>query len=263
MTATPPRPETVTRLTDIVVDSAQARLGTTGTNLADDFVSRVNQALGIPIEITPQASADSTVNVGTASYTLPSGIRVGIYDGSSLLTLAAGVISFTAGTISTGSNATFSLPNLAAGQYVRALIAFRKDLLALAVTFGSPNSSIASSGMPTPGDGYSPVAILELHSTLGGPGAFDAIAASNIVYILNSLQSRGSPKLEQQTVTGSAQSLFTLATISIPENRLKLRVSVNGVRQFYPEDFGIPTDNQVSFTNAQPVNAEVSFEISN
>jgi len=258
-----PRPESVTRLTDIVVDKVLSRLATSGSSLADDFVTRVNQALGSPVEITPNTPASSVLNVGVSTYTLPSGARIGIYGDSSLLALSVGTIDFASGTISTGSNASFSLPNPAAGQYLRALIHFSKDLLALSVTFGTPDASLAAAGYPPALAGYSPLVLLELHSTAGGIGSFDAIAAGNIIYLVGSLSSAKGPVLEQQTVSGSPQTLFTLTTIVAPANRLKLKVSVNGVEQFYPEDFSVPSNTTVSFTNAQPINAEVSFEVLN
>lgn len=255
-----PRNESLARLTDIVVDKILDRLGTSGVGLADDFVQRVNQALGQPLEVKAQSPASSSVTIGATEYTLPSGARLGLLNENTQLQVSAGTISFSLGTISTGTNSSFTLINIPTGQYARALIQFKADSSAINVTYGSPASSLISATYPSVLDGYLPVCLVELHSSVGGTGVVDVITQSNLVYLLGSPRIPA-PKQESQTVTASSQTLFTLSTITIPQNRLRLKVWQNGLQLFYTTHFSVPADNQVILVEAAPKNAVMTFEI--
>lgn len=261
-----PRQETLARLTDIVADKVLARLGTSGTGLADDLADRLHQALGFKLEVYPLTAA--SLNVGPAVYTRPDGTRSALLRDGAISSLAAGTIDFASGAISTGSNATFaaSRPNMVAGNYVRALVQYNPGTNAVNVSFGSQNASLAASGVPAVLDNYIPLCVVELHSTAGGIGSFDAITRSMLVYIQDGSSATGGssgrgPERESQTVVAATQAVFTLASVTIPQNRDRLRVEVNGVRSYRTTDFTVDSDTQVTFLEAVPTNADVSFEV--
>jgi hypothetical protein len=88
---------------------------------------------------------------------------------------------------------------------------------------------------------------------------FDDIFRSNIRVIKDTLDPDAAPVRELQEVTGSPQSVFTLTAITIPTNRDRLFVYVNGVRQ--TDQYVVNSDTEVQFATAIPVTAKVLFEV--
>lgn len=260
---TSPRNETLNRLTDIVADKVFRRLGTSGTGLADDWADRIEAALGFLLEVTPQTTPSTLLSIGAAVYTRPDGTRSALLKDSTIPALAAGTINFATGAISTGTVSTFaaSLPNMTAGNYVRALIQYNPGLNAVNVSFGTQNAVLAATGVPSILDNYIPLCVVELHSTTGGIGFFDAIAATALVYIQEGALSTRGPEIEHQTVAIPTQTVFTLASVTIPQNRDRLRVEINGQRYYRTADFTVDSDTQVTFLEGVPENAVVSFEV--
>lgn len=259
-----PRQETLIRPTDIVADVAKDRLGNNGLGLFDDLIERLNQALGIPLEVNPTSTPGSSVIVGAAQYLLPDGQRQSLYSDGSIAQMVSGVIDFSTGTISAGGVSGFALPSVSAGQYIKALIEYEVDSDSLNVTFGVPNASLPLASVPVADAGFVAVAMLELHSTIGGTGVFDPIVKGQIIKLLDFSGGSGEaagPKEEAQTVVGSPQTTFNLVSLQIPANRLKAKVEVNGVGQEYAVDYTMASDTQLVFTSAQQVNARIKVRV--
>lgn len=173
-----PRDETLVRPTDIVADTAYARFGNSGTGLFDDFLSRIHQSFGLPIEVAPVTGA--TVSIGVGTYTLPDGKRFAVYSDAGLNALTAGQIDLDGGTISTGTNPSFSVYSMPAGFFNKALIMY--DILnnALDVVFSDAAATQAAVAAPRLKDGFQPVAIVEFQSTAGGT-VYDTLTRANII----------------------------------------------------------------------------------
>jgi hypothetical protein len=67
------------------------------------------------------------------------------------------------------------------------------------------------------------------------------------------------PQQEIFTVGVGGQSIFTLATITIPEAEMRLQVFVNGVRQILGIHYDVNSSSEVEFTDTISENAEVLF----
>lgn len=255
---TAPRNETFVRTTDIVADVVASRLGNTGTDDLKDLVNRINTALRVPVEVRAQTPASTTLQVGAGIITLPDGTREALLRDGVTPSLAIGTIALAAGTISTGSNGSFTPPTMIAGNYVRALVQYRPDSNALDVTFGTQAISLAASGVPALKAGYDPVAIVELHSTSGGVGDFDVVSQNDLIW----LHARSSNGPYSQTFTVVApQTVFNLTVFAVPANRKRLRAVVNGVGMVEGDDYTVTSDTQVTFAEAQPANAVVTFTL--
>lgn len=267
-----PRPETNVRLTDIVGDKVLPRLGNTGNELLADTLTLLHQHLGIPIEITCNEPPNTSLVVGPGMYILPDGSRVAFMgDGYMSSNLLLGAINFALGTITSGANASFSLPTMTAGNFVKALIQYAVDTNKINVIFGSQAITQAGAGLPDVKPGFSAICLVELHSTSGGVGSWDSITKVNLVKVIDVGGFSGGggggggvsadPQDELFTVTGSPASVFNLATFSIPQNRKKLSTFINGVRQVDALHYNVTSDTQVTFTVSIPVNAEVLFRV--
>lgn len=259
-----PRQETLIRPTDVVADVAQDRLGNSGLGLFDDLISRLNQAFGLPLEVNPASTPNSTLIVGAAQYLLPDGQRQTIYSDGAVASLVSGVIDFTTGLISGGSVSGFALPSLSAGQYVKALVEYEVDSDSLNVTFGVPNASLSAASTPAADTGYVAVALAELHSTIGGTGVFDPITRSQLIKLLDFSGGSGEvagPREESQTVVGSPASVFNLVSLQIPANRLKAKVEVNGVAQENGVEYTVTSDTQITFAVSQPEFAKIKVRV--
>lgn len=254
-----PRTDTVARLTDNVVDAILSRLGNDGVSLGDDFASRLNQMFGGPLEVTPSTPASLVLAIAATSYTLADGLRLAILDDGVLPALTAGSMNFAAGTISTGANPSFALPTLTTGQFVKALVQYKVDENKVNVTFGSAAGSLAAAGVPALLDGYSAAYIVELTVTGGTPGAFAAVAKTNLVKIMNGIRSTKSLVREKQDVTTTSQSVFNLATITIPKNRNRLLVLQGGAVLDPADDYTIGSDTQVTLATPALNGARLTF----
>lgn len=260
-----PRNETLARLTDVVVDAAYSRLANSGTDLLNDALQRIHQHLGVPLEVTANSTPNSVLNIGPGIYSLPDNRRIGVYADGVQPSLASGTINFASGAISTGSVSSFASarPTMTAGNFVRALIQYEIDSNAVDVTFGSQNAVLASTSIPTLKTGFVPVCLVELKSTAGGVGVWDAIQSSAIIQLLDFSAGGGEvagPTEEIQVVV-SPQSVFTLTTIVVPANRRKLLVYTNGIKETLTTDYSVTSDTQVTFVEPRPANAEITFRI--
>lgn len=258
-----PRQETFVRTTDVVVDRVASRLGNTGTDDLKDFVDRVNTALRVQVEIRAQSPTSTTLQVGAlaaVASSFPDGTRTGVLRDGVTPSLAAGTIALAAGTISTGSNGSFTPPTMTAGNYVRALVQYRPDLNALDVTFGTQAVSIAGTGVPALKGGHEPVAVVELHSTGGGLGVFDAVSQNDIIWLLPGWSENG-PYFQSTAVTPTPATVFNLTAFAVPTNRKRLRVAVNGVAMVEGDDYTVTSDTVITFAESQPVNAVVTFTL--
>lgn len=254
-----PRQETFVRTTDVVVDRVASRLGNTGTDDLEDFVDRLNTAFRVPVEVRASSPASTILQVGLGKPDLPDGTRLGTLKDGVVPALAAGTINLAAGTISTGANGSFTPPTMTALNYVLALVQYRPDSNALDVTFGTQAVSLAGAGVPALKGGYAPVALLELHSTAGGPGSFDSVSQNDIIWLWPGWSQNG-PYQQSFTVV-SPQTVFNLTTFAVPANRKRLRVDVNGQVLRETDDYAVTTDSQVTFVEAQPANAVVTFTL--
>ena len=249
---------TAARLTDNVVDKVLSRLGNDGVSMGDDFVTRLDQALGLPIELTAQSPATTALNVGASVYTMPNGVRVAVVDDGVFSALAAGVVDFQAGTISTGTNATFTTPTIPANNWVRALVQYKPDTNALNVTYGTMDPSVTNCSIPALLDDYQPVYLIEIQANGLGTG-IQPIANANIVKIAGGFKSQNGPAIEVQNVASSPKTVFTLTTIVIPRNRSRLLVLQNGILMTAADDYAVTSDTVVTMTNPVPVNGRVTF----
>lgn len=254
-----PRSETVARLTDNVVDAVLSRLGNDGISLGDDFIARLNQIFGLPIEVTPASPASLILTVGPSAYALPDGQRVAVLDDGYLPTLATGTMNFGNGAISTGANPTFVLPAFTSGQFVRGLLQYKVDENKLNVSFGAQGASIAASGVPAILDGYSAAYIVELAVTGNAPGNFAVISKAALVRILGGFRSGKGILREKQDVVASSQSVFNLTTIVIPKNRQRLVVLQGGAALDPSDDYTVNSDTQVTLATAALNGARLTF----
>jgi len=252
-------PYTYNRPTDILADEILARLGNDGTSLLKDLLNRLHQAFGFPVEIRAQDPASKQVNVGVGIYTMPDGQRVILYEEGEVSDLASGVIDFEAGEITAGSVSGFSLPSMTAGYYIRSLVSYDAIDNAFDVTFGDEASSLDVAEFPKPTGRYEPLYSVELYSPTSGVGNWDNIEQTDIIRVMN-IGHTISPQEEVQTVSGSPQSIFTLTTIEIPNDRNRLFVQWNGVGKKNTA-YTVTGDTEVTFSPAVPVGVEVRFII--
>ena len=254
------RPETNARLTDILGDRILSRLGNLGNELLSDLLDKFHSALGVPFETTPSATPDTTLHVSAGVYTLPDQRRLAPMRGGTIPSISAADINFQLGSISTGTNLTFALPNMVATRYVKALIQYSYGKNAFDVTFGSQNASLSGAGTPIINVDFEPVCLVELHSTAGGVGSWDPIGKSNLVLVMDSMDYEPSPIEETHTVVVD-QDVFTLTTINIPSSRSRLMVFINGVYQILGTHYTVTSDTVVTFTTPVFINAEVLFRV--
>lgn len=256
------REETFVRITDILSDKVIDRFGNDGVSDMDNLTNRIANCFTMPVEIYPNNPANTSVNYTAGEFTLPDGVRIAsLIDGFLTSQLTAGVISFSAGTVSSGATPTFSLPTMVAGNWVRALVQYKVDTNSLTVTFGTQNSVLGSTGIPAVLQGYNAFCLLELFSSAGGVGSFSAITRSRLIRIVSPMASDKGPVTELQTVTVTPQTVFTLTTITIPKNRSRLLVFVNGILQRLGTHYSVTSDTQVTMSFSVPVNGEVVFVV--
>lgn len=256
--------ETNLRSTDVLADVETLRIGIegSGSEFLKEALQNINQALGSPFEISPTYPAESnTLNYKSAEFTLPDGRKLVAMKNGVIPSILDGSITFdlpsNTGTITSGTNLSFSIPALVDDDFVNALIQFSFGRNAMQVTFGTPqNGSPTGLDIPETLLDYEPLALVTLHVT---GTQFDDIFRSNIKVIKDTLDPDADPARELQTVSGSAQSVFTLTTITIPSNRDRLFVYVNGVRQ--TDEYVVNSDTEVQFATAIPVTAQVLFEV--
>lgn len=253
--------ETNTRPTDMVADKPYSRLGNTGGELLDDLLDRIHQYLGAPLQIDANNPVAPKVVYEAGVYTLPDGRRMASYRGGKLPQITSGEIDFDAGTISSGTVLSFTPPTMVLNNYVRALVSFSLGKNAISVTFGSQDSVLANASVPTPVKGYQPVAIVELLAQAAGSGAgtFNNVQKTDIVSIFGASDS--DPIEEVQVVSGSPASVFTLTTIAIPTDRMRLDVYVNGIKYIQGTHYTVTNDTTVTFDENVSVNAEVVFRV--
>jgi hypothetical protein len=108
--------------------------------------------------------------------------------------------------------------------------------------------------------GYEPICLVELLSTAGGSGAgtFDPINRDDVVYLIDTLDFDPQPIEETQTVAGSPETVFTLTAFTIPSQRNRLTVFVNGIKEIH---YTVTSDTEVTFDDPIAVNAEVTFRV--
>lgn len=250
---------TYTRPTDILADEILARLGNSGVALFSDLLARINQALGKPVEVRAQNPASTSVNIGVGAYTLPDMERIEYYEFAKVSELASGVIDYAAGTISTGGVSGFVLPTMTAGYYIKSLISYDVFTNSISVVFGAEASSVSGATVPfTPG-GYQPKYMVELHSAAGGIGSWSNIGQDDIIRLISE-DFPISPIMESQSVGGAPQSIFNLTTITIPADRNRLFIYINGVK--CDINYTVTSDTQVTFATAIPANTrKVEFVV--
>jgi hypothetical protein len=254
------RPETNARLTDVLGDRILSRLGNLGNELLSDLLDKFHSALGVPFETTPSTTPDSNLHVSAGVYTLPDQRRLAPMRGGTIPSISAADIDFQLGSISTGAILTFVLPNMMAGNYIKALIQYSYGTNAFDVTFGSQNVSLSGAGTPIINVDFEPVCLVELHSTVGGVGSFDVIGKTNLILVMDSMDYEPAPIEETHTVVVD-QDVFTLTTIKIPSSRSRLMVFINGVYQILGTHYNVTSDTVVTFTSPVFVNAEVLFRV--
>jgi hypothetical protein len=248
------------RLTDIIADAQYDRLGNSGSDQLLDLLNRIHQYLGRPFEIVPTSTPSASVEYSTGVQTLPDGTRVAAIKGTVIPGIAAGAINFDLGTISTGGVNSFSVPVMTAGNYIRALIQYSFDNDSLNVSFGTEDPVLANATIPEAIFGYEPICLVELLSTAGGSGAgtFDPINRDDVVYLIDTLDFDPQPIEETQTVAGSPETVFTLTAFTIPSQRNRLTVFVNGIKEIH---YTVTSDTEVTFDDPIAVNAEVTFRV--
>lgn len=246
-----------TRLSDVLVEDELSRFGNDGASLLKEFFGRLNSLFGFPLEIVPQNPASDVLEIGPGMYELPDGQRASWYDDAAVSEGVSGLIDFGAGTISVGGVSGFSMPTMTAGYYVKALVQYAIKEHEIDVTFGSEGATLLAATVPQLKDRFEPVYMVELHSPGGGVGNWDSITKQSLVKIWKVRGSKA-PKNELQTVTGSPQTVFTLTQITIPSNRNRLFVMVNGVGAQSTE-YTVTGDQEVTFMSAKPIGAEVRF----
>jgi hypothetical protein len=253
------RPETNVRLTDIAGDKQYSRLGNTGDGLLDDLINRLNQALGQPFEVQASIPNDLNISVSSGVYSLPDGRRMSVMRNGIIPTVGSVNMQFDTGVISGGTNLSFVLPTLTAGNYVKALIQYSFGTNAFNVTFGSENAVLASCGSPIILIDFEPIAMLELRANGSGQGLFYPISKSNIITITGSMDYEPSPVEEKLDSVG--QNIFDLTTIRIPSSRSRLMVFVNGVYQVHNVHYSVTSDTRVTFSDTILADAEVLFRV--
>lgn len=252
--------ETNTRPTDMVADQAFSRFGNTGDSLLDDLLSRIHQCFGRPLEVSADNPVSPRVTYQSGIYTLPDGSRVTAYRNGVIPTISGGIIDFDNGTISTGNNSAFTRPSMVLGNWVRALVQYSFGKNAIQVTFGTQDANLNLCTVPSALADYEPIAVVELQAIAdgSGPGTFDNIQKTGVIAIIDALDFDSEPE-EEVVVVAAPQTVFTLATISIPSSRMRLSVYVNGVKQNQGSHYNVNSDTEVEFTDPIPANAEVTF----
>lgn len=248
--------QTVVRTTDIAVETVSQRIGNSGVAALDDFINKLDQKLGTPVELAVQGQPSLILSYTAANYSLPDGRRLSPFSPSTMPSLTAGTINFSAGTISSGTVSSFTIPSLTNNFFVKALIQYNIVLNALNVTFGTQAASQSAAGVPALISEYVPVGILEL--SINGSGAFNTVTSSNLV-VLKSDSVSTAPVTEEQTSVG--QTVFTLTQIEIPDNRDKVVVYVNGLKQRRgaSKDYVVTDDTTVTFNSTVLEDAVVEF----
>jgi len=255
---------TVARETDVAIETALARLGNSGSSLLNDLVSRLNTALGFPIEVTPNAPATTSLNYSAGEFTLPTGQRLTGLSYGKTLSLTAGVIDFALGTVSTGTLPTFSLPTMTVNFFIKALIQYNADTNELTVVFGAENSLQSGATVPSVSLGYSPLYLVELQSPNGGPGDWNAIGHSNIVRVYPSLGVAGvgtTPTIGTFDVAAPTTIFATPAPI--PSSQDRMEVFYNGVLMMRggSYDYTVTGGSQITFNYSIPANSKIKIKI--
>ena len=253
--------ETNTRPTDMVADKPYSRLGNDGGTLLEDLLDRIHQHFGSPLQVDSYTPVAPKVTYEAGVYVLPDGRRISVYRSGSLPQISNGEIDFDLGTISSGTNLTFTPPVMVLNNYVRALISYSIGNNAVVVTFGTQDAVLANATVPSPVKGYQPVSVVELYAQAAGSGAgtFANVQKTDIVSIVGAPDS--APIEEVQTVSGSPETVFTLATINIPTDRMRLDVFVNGIKYIQGTHYTVTNDTTVTFDEPVSVNAEVVFRV--
>lgn len=252
-----PNANTYIRPTDILADEVFSRLGNDGSGSFADLLSRIHQILGMPVEVKARQPNSRIIDVGTGVYTLPNSQRVMLYEYDSSSELVSGSIDFANGLISVGSVPSFSLPTMVAGNYIKALVSYDVKGTSFDVSFGSQAVSLGACTKPYVPRSFTPVTLVELHSTGGGVGVWDTIGDDDLVQLICN-DFPVAPTSEVQSVGGSPQTVFNLITVVIPKDRGRLLILVNGVR--YDKSYTVTSDTQVVFDNAIPANTlQVEF----
>lgn len=254
------RPETNARLTDILGDKILDRLGNNGGELLAEMLEKFHNALGTPFEVTPNNPGDKIIKISGSVYTLPDGRRMAPMKNGTIPQLNSSQIHFGAGTISAGTNPTFTLPPLTLNHYVKSLVQYNYDLNAFDVTFGNENAALSGCGFPAVKINFEPICLLEMHSPSGGIGDFDPIVKQNLIVITDSTDFEPEP-IEEIQITITSQSIFNLVTLIIPKQRKRLMIFVNGVYQILGTHYNVTSDTQVTFTSPIPSNAEILFRV--
>lgn len=254
------RSETNVRLTDILGDKILDRLGNAGNELLVELLEKFHSALGTPFEVNPSNPGDQRVTIAGAIYTLPDQRRIATMKNGVIPQIGTTTVNFGLGTISSGTNPTFVNPSMTPNFYIKSLIQYNYDLNAFDVSFGSEDLLLSNCTPPLVKIGFDPICLLELHSTGGGVGNFDPIVKQNIIVIIDSMDFEQEPAEEIQ-VTITNQTVFTLTNFSIPKQRKRLMVFVNGVYQILGTHYNITSDTVVTFTEFIRANAEVLFRI--
>jgi|GEM_PF-6258219 len=253
-----PRQETFVRTTDIVADRAASRLGNSGTDDLKDLIDRINTAFRTPIEVRAQSPNTTIVDVSRVTRDLPDGTRMGMMRDGVIAPIGDGTIDFSTGSVTSGSVASFTVPTMTAGFYVRALIQYNASQNILTATFGTEDAALASTGAPAMLTGYQPISLVELHSTTGGLGAFDVISQADLIRLEPGFSDPG-PSVQSFTVV-APQDVFVLTQFKIPANRDRLMVTVNGQVMVRGDDYSV-TDDTATFVEQQPENAVVTFKL--
>lgn len=256
----PVRPETNARLTDILGDKILDRLGNLGNELLSDLLDKFHSALGVPFETTSSSTPDMSVHVSAGVYTLPDSRRLAPMRNGVIPSVSATNINFNLGTISSGTNPTFVLPSMVAGNYVKALIQYCYGTNAFDVSFGTQSVTLSGAGSPSIRVDFEPISLVELHSTGGGTGDFDSITKANIVLVMDSMDYEPAPIEERITIL-IPQLVVNLSSIRIPSSRSRLMVFVNGVYQILGTHYTVTSDTEVTFTEVLTVNAELLFRV--
>lgn len=254
------RPETNVRLTDILGDKILDRLGNAGNELLADLLDKFHSALGMPFEVTPNDPGNYQLNIAGAIYTLPDGKRIAPMRNGAVPQVGSTVIDYSTGTISNGTNPTFTIPSMITGNYIKSLVQYNYDLNAFNVTFGTQNIALSGCGNPVVSINFDPICLVEMHSVSGGISQFEPILKQNLVVIVDSMDFEQEP-IEETYNTISPQDVFNLTTIIIPKQRKRLMVFVNGVYQILGTHYNVTNDTRVTFTQQILSDAEVLFRV--
>jgi hypothetical protein len=254
------RPETNVRLTDILGDRILERLGNAGNELLTDLLDMFHSALGTPFEVTPNDPGNSVINISGSVYVLPDGRRMATMKNGVIPQLSSGLVSFASGSISVGNNPTFVLPSMTPDYYVKSLIQYNHEVNSINVTFGTEASALSGCGNPTINISYDPICLIEMHSPSGGFGDFDPIVRQNLITIVDSMDFEPEP-IEEPQSTISPTNIFNLLIITIPKQRKRLMVFVNGVYQTLGTHYNVTSDTRVTFTTMIQSDAEILFRV--